>query len=154
MMDGDGHHGGGGDDGFVRRNDVEKLKEMQLSIAASSSVFPGFRFSPTDDELISYYLKKKLQGNDSCVDIIPEVDFCRHEPWDLPALSIIQSENEWDGSDEGNPMKSSCSKDSISSYLSHSVEQTESESDSDRQLILHESTHGSSSPYKDHQSVS
>nr|GEV02389.1 NAC domain-containing protein 89 [Tanacetum cinerariifolium] len=54
-----------------------------------------------------------------------------------------------DGSDEGNPMKSSCSKDSISSYLSHSVEQTESESDSDRRLILHESTHGSSSPYKD-----
>ncbi|GJZ15643.1 NAC domain-containing protein 89 [Tanacetum coccineum] len=54
-----------------------------------------------------------------------------------------------DGSDEGNPMKSSCSKESISSYISHSVEQTESESDSDRQLILHESTHGSSSPYKD-----
>lgn len=83
MMDDDGHHGGG-DDGFARRNDVEKMKEMQLSIAASSSVFPGFRFSPTDDELISYYLKKKVQGNDSCVDIIPEVDFCRHEPWDLP----------------------------------------------------------------------
>nr|XP_043630509.1 NAC domain-containing protein 40-like [Erigeron canadensis] len=68
---------------------------MQLSIAASASVFPGFRFSPTDDELISYYLKKKIQGSDTCVDIIPEVDFCRHEPWDLPALSIIRSENEW-----------------------------------------------------------
>ncbi|KAI3692695.1 hypothetical protein L6452_32517 [Arctium lappa] len=76
-------------------NDAERMREMQLSIAASSSVFPGFRFSPTDDELISYYLKKKLQGSDNCVDIIPEVDFCRHEPWDLPALSIIRSDNEW-----------------------------------------------------------
>ncbi|PWA34677.1 NAC domain-containing protein [Artemisia annua] len=52
------------------------------------------------------------------------------------------------GSDEGNPLKS-CSKDSASSYMSHSVEQIESESDSDRQLIRHESTHGSSNPYKD-----
>ena len=52
-----------------------------------------------------------------------------------------------DRSDEGNPLKS-CSKDSTSSHISHSVEQIESESDSDRQLILHESTHGSSNSYK------
>ncbi|XP_071730868.1 NAC domain-containing protein 40-like [Rutidosis leptorrhynchoides] len=84
-----------GDWSTMLKNDVERLREMQLSIAASSSVFPGFRFSPTDEELISYYLKKKLQGSDKCVDIIPEVDFCRHEPWDLPALSIIRSDNEW-----------------------------------------------------------
>ncbi|KAL4567673.1 hypothetical protein LXL04_023265 [Taraxacum kok-saghyz] len=109
VVDGDVDGGGGGDwspmkDGIevdgareptVRRTDAESLRDMQLSIAASSSVFPGFRFSPTDDELISYYLKKKLQGSDQCVDIIPEVDFCRHEPWDLPALSIIRSDNEW-----------------------------------------------------------
>ncbi|XP_024995742.1 NAC domain-containing protein 60-like isoform X1 [Cynara cardunculus var. scolymus] len=78
-------------------NDAERTRDMQLqlSIAKSSSVFPGFRFSPTDNELISYYLKKKLQGSDNCVDIIPEVDFCRHEPWDLPALSIVRSDNEW-----------------------------------------------------------
>lgn len=75
-----------GEDGSMGRNEAERIRDMQLSIAASASasVFPGFRFSPTDDELISYYLKKKLQGSDNCVDIIPEVDFCRHEPWDLP----------------------------------------------------------------------
>ncbi|KAL8210179.1 hypothetical protein R6Q57_006911 [Mikania cordata] len=85
---GDGNRGGGGDG----RSDSEKVREM---LAASASVFPGFRFSPTDDELISFYLKKKLQGCDNCVDIIPEVDICRHEPWELPGLSIIQSDNEW-----------------------------------------------------------
>ncbi|KAK2971898.1 hypothetical protein RJ640_000521, partial [Escallonia rubra] len=56
---------------------------MEASIAASS-VFPGFRFCPTDEELISYYLKKKLDGCDKSVQVIPEVDICRYEPWDLP----------------------------------------------------------------------
>ncbi|GMP88355.1 hypothetical protein CsSME_00040382 [Camellia sinensis var. sinensis] len=62
---------------------------------ADSSMFPGFRFTPTDEELISYYLKKKIQGSDKCVDVIPEVEICKFEPWDLPAKSVIPSENEW-----------------------------------------------------------
>ncbi|MFS7926670.1 putative transcription factor NAM family [Helianthus anomalus] len=86
-VDGDGNLGGG--ETTMGRDDSESVREMQLSIAASSTVFPGFRFSPTDDELISYYLKKKLQGCDNCVDIIPEVDFCRHEPWDLPGCCLL-----------------------------------------------------------------
>ncbi|XP_062016755.1 NAC domain-containing protein 89-like [Rosa rugosa] len=69
-------------------------KEAQLSIAASS-MFPGFRFSPTDEELISYYLKNKLEYPDKSVEVISEVDICNFEPWDLPAKSVIQSENEW-----------------------------------------------------------
>ncbi|XP_052874579.1 NAC domain-containing protein 89-like [Gossypium arboreum] len=69
-------------------------RETQMSIQASS-MFPGFRFSPTDVELISYYLKKKLDGYDKCVEVIPEIEICRYEPWDLPAKSIIKSDNEW-----------------------------------------------------------
>ncbi|KAL3828597.1 hypothetical protein ACJIZ3_017399 [Penstemon smallii] len=68
---------------------------MEISIAEASEMFPGFRFSPTDEELIRYYLTKKLQGSDNGVELIPEVDICRYEPWDLPAQSVIQSENEW-----------------------------------------------------------
>ncbi|CAL5436336.1 unnamed protein product [Camellia sinensis] len=72
----------------------EASREAQRSIAASS-MFPGFRFSPTDQELISYYLKKKLRDFDKCAEVISEVEICKHEPWDLPAKSVIQSDNEW-----------------------------------------------------------
>lgn len=69
-------------------------RESHMSIAASS-MFPGFRFCPTDEELISYYLRKKLGGHEESVQVISEVEICRYEPWDLPAKSFIQSENEW-----------------------------------------------------------
>lgn len=73
---------------------AEMPRETEVSIAASS-VFPGFKFSPTDEELLSYYLKKKLDGSDNCVEVISEVEINKYEPWDLPAKSVIQSENEW-----------------------------------------------------------
>ncbi|KAK4764247.1 hypothetical protein SAY87_013685 [Trapa incisa] len=69
-------------------------REAQISIASSSS-FPGFKFSPTDEELISYYLKKKMEGCEKSVKVISEVEICRHEPWDLPSKSVIKSQNEW-----------------------------------------------------------
>ncbi|PSR86461.1 NAC domain-containing protein [Actinidia chinensis var. chinensis] len=73
---------------------AEMSGETLKSIEASST-FPGFRFAPTDEELISYYLKKKLEGSDKCVEVISEVEINKYEPWDLPAKSVVQSESEW-----------------------------------------------------------
>jgi hypothetical protein len=45
---------------------------------------PGFRFHPTDGELIIDYLTPKaLNRRFSCI-VITEVDLNRTEPWDLP----------------------------------------------------------------------
>ncbi|GAV78510.1 LOW QUALITY PROTEIN: NAM domain-containing protein, partial [Cephalotus follicularis] len=44
----------------------------------------GRRFSPDNKELINYYMRLKLLGLDEDVDdMITEVDFFKHEPWDL-----------------------------------------------------------------------
>ncbi|XP_059314905.1 NAC domain-containing protein 40 [Lycium ferocissimum] len=76
-------------------NNSNSEKNVEISAATASIMFPGFRFCPTDEELISYYLKKKVEGSDNCGEVISEVEIWKHEPWDLPAQSIIQSDNEW-----------------------------------------------------------
>ncbi|EOA27430.1 hypothetical protein CARUB_v10023568mg [Capsella rubella] len=69
-------------------------KEAEMSIAVSA-LFPGFRFSPTDVELISYYLRRKIDGDERSVAVIAEVEIYKFEPWDLPEESKLKSENEW-----------------------------------------------------------
>ncbi|KAJ3700704.1 hypothetical protein LUZ61_004409 [Rhynchospora tenuis] len=49
----------------------------------------GYGFHPTDLELISYYLKRKVHGLKFDVDIIPVLDIYKHEPWDLPSKSPV-----------------------------------------------------------------
>ncbi|CAO2182141.1 unnamed protein product [Urochloa humidicola] len=57
---------------------------------------PGFRFHPTDVELCSYYLKRKIMGKKLLVEAISEVELYKYAPWDLPDKSCIQSRDmEW-----------------------------------------------------------
>uniref|UniRef100_A0A0D9VMU5 NAC domain-containing protein n=1 Tax=Leersia perrieri TaxID=77586 RepID=A0A0D9VMU5_9ORYZ len=61
------------------------------SSAAAVPLAPGFRFHPTDEELVSYYLRRRILGHRLRIDAIAEVDLYRLEPWDLPSLSRIRS---------------------------------------------------------------
>ena len=49
----------------------------------------GFRFHPTDEELIKHYLTKKVVDNCFCAVAIGEADLNKCEPWNLPGESII-----------------------------------------------------------------
>ncbi|KAK4709209.1 hypothetical protein R3W88_030134 [Solanum pinnatisectum] len=80
---------------IVEKSKISNSNGVEISVATASTMFPGFRFCPTDEELISYYLKKKVEGSDKCVEVISEVEIWKHEPWDLPGKSIVQSDNEW-----------------------------------------------------------
>ncbi|CAM8950857.1 unnamed protein product [Rhodiola kirilowii] len=45
---------------------------------------PGFRFHPTDEELVIQYLARKIFAMPLPASIIPEVEVCKSDPWDLP----------------------------------------------------------------------
>ncbi|KAG6496727.1 NAC domain-containing protein 79-like [Zingiber officinale] len=55
---------------------------------------PGFRFHPTDEELIAYYLTSKTTDADFDARAIAEVDLNKCEPWDLPEKAKM-GEKEW-----------------------------------------------------------
>ncbi|KAF3439431.1 hypothetical protein FNV43_RR17709 [Rhamnella rubrinervis] len=49
---------------------------------------PGFRFYPTEEELVSFYLLNKLEGKRQQIDrVIKVVDIYNIEPWHLPKFS-------------------------------------------------------------------
>ncbi|XP_039062985.1 NAC domain-containing protein 37-like [Hibiscus syriacus] len=62
-----------------------------------SCVPPGFRFHPTDEELVGYYLRKKVASNKIDLDVIRDIDLYRIEPWDLQERCRIgyEEQNEW-----------------------------------------------------------
>ncbi|KAL1318547.1 protein CUP-SHAPED COTYLEDON 1 isoform X2 [Arachis ipaensis] len=55
---------------------------------------PGFRFHPTDEELITYYLTRKVSENGFTSKAIAVVDLNKSEPWDLPGKASM-GEKEW-----------------------------------------------------------
>lgn len=52
---------------------------------------PGFRFHPTDEELVLQYLKRKVYSCPLPASIIPEVEVCKSDPWDLPGWCFLFS---------------------------------------------------------------
>ncbi|KAI8531963.1 hypothetical protein RHMOL_Rhmol11G0175900 [Rhododendron molle] len=57
-------------------------------------VMPGFRFHPTEEELIEFYLRRKVEGKRFSVELITFLDLYRYDPWELPAMASI-GEKEW-----------------------------------------------------------
>ncbi|KAI4367068.1 hypothetical protein MLD38_022849 [Melastoma candidum] len=76
---GSGSGGGGGGEPDEHENDM---------------VMPGFRFHPTEEELVEFYLRRKVEGKRFNVELITFLDLYHYDPWELPALAAI-GEKEW-----------------------------------------------------------
>ena len=49
-------------------------------------VMPGFRFRPTEEELIEFYLRRKVEGKHFNVELITFLDLYSYDPWELPGM--------------------------------------------------------------------
>lgn len=52
---------------------------------------PGFRFHPTDEELVMHYLCRKCASQSIAVPIIAEIDLYKYDPWELPGNLLTLS---------------------------------------------------------------
>ena len=50
---------------------------------------PGFRFHPTDEEIITCYLTEKVVNSNFSASAIGEADLNKCEPWDLPSKFFL-----------------------------------------------------------------
>ncbi|KAA8546160.1 hypothetical protein F0562_020946 [Nyssa sinensis] len=78
MTAGDHHH---------QQNPMDDELTLELEL-------PGFRFHPTEEELLEFYLKNMVFGKKMRFDIIGFLNIYHHDPWDLPGLAKI-GEREW-----------------------------------------------------------
>ncbi|XP_076944644.1 NAC domain-containing protein 79-like [Bidens hawaiensis] len=71
---------------YCSKHDHEDEEPMELP--------PGFRFHPTDYELIVHYLYRKVCDASFVSQAIGDINLTRFEPWDLPLRAKI-GEKEW-----------------------------------------------------------
>ncbi|KAJ8751361.1 hypothetical protein K2173_016555 [Erythroxylum novogranatense] len=55
---------------------------------------PGFRFHPSDEELIIHYLQNKATSRPLPASIMAELDLYKYNPWELPRKALF-GEDEW-----------------------------------------------------------
>lgn len=68
------------------------METSRSSCPAGNKVLaPGFRFHPTDEELVVYYLKRKIRRKKLRVAAIGETDVYKFDPEELPGTFLRSS---------------------------------------------------------------
>ncbi|KAF7815697.1 transcription factor JUNGBRUNNEN 1 [Senna tora] len=90
---------------IVNDNDNNKKKEgddqeeKEEEEEEEEIVLPGFRFHPTDEELVGFYLRRKVDKKPLRIELIKQIDLYKYDPWDLPkeasSGSVGEKEKEW-----------------------------------------------------------
>lgn len=78
----------------ITRCDFNSKQDQETDEHQHDMVMPGFRFHPTEEELVEFYLRRKVEGKRFNVELIAFLDLYRYDPWELPALAAI-GEKEW-----------------------------------------------------------
>ncbi|XP_076902155.1 NAC domain containing protein 50-like isoform X2 [Bidens hawaiensis] len=77
-------------------NELMTVAPPVVTSAVTSSLAPGFRFHPTDEELVRYYLRRKVCGKPFRFKAVSEVDVYKLEPWELADYSSMKTRDlEW-----------------------------------------------------------
>ncbi|VAH26298.1 hypothetical protein VPH35_019103 [Triticum aestivum] len=74
-------------------SDVTAVMDLEVE-EPRLSLPPGFRFHPTDEEVVTHYLTPKAVNNAFSCLVIADVDLNKTEPWDLPGKAKM-GEKEW-----------------------------------------------------------
>ncbi|KAK4493015.1 hypothetical protein RD792_000014 [Penstemon davidsonii] len=71
--------------------ELENKKEHEDDVP-----LPGFRFHPTDEELVGFYLRRKVDKKPIRIELIKQTDIYKYDPWDLPkSSSVVGDKEEW-----------------------------------------------------------
>ncbi|KAI3884703.1 hypothetical protein MKX03_016151 [Papaver bracteatum] len=70
------------EDHIYNKNDADDEEVM----------LPGFRFHPTDEELVGFYLRRKVEKKPLSIEIIKQIDIYKYDPWDLPTSPVGDKE--------------------------------------------------------------
>lgn len=76
-----------------RSNMAENINEGDDAVIGLP---PGFRFHPTDEEIVTHYLTPKVLNRNFTASAIGEADLNKSEPWDLPKKAKMEGDQkEW-----------------------------------------------------------
>ncbi|KAH6768322.1 hypothetical protein C2S51_013658 [Perilla frutescens var. frutescens] len=80
-----------------RARDGEHREKVDSDFLLSGQRFPpGFRFHPTDEELVLYYLKRKICRKRHRLDVVTETDVYKWDPEDLPGMAKLKTgDRQW-----------------------------------------------------------
>ncbi|GER55502.1 NAC domain-containing protein [Striga asiatica] len=53
---------------------------------------PGFRFYPSDEELVVHFLQRKASLLPCHPDVIPDLDLYPYDPWDLDGKAMVEGD--------------------------------------------------------------
>ncbi|KAG9439482.1 hypothetical protein H6P81_019647 [Aristolochia fimbriata] len=79
---------------MVEMEKMIRCNQKESSCREEEVTLPGFRFHPTDEELIGFYLRRKVEKKPLSIELIKQIDIYKYNPWDLPKVSNV-GDKEW-----------------------------------------------------------